>query len=215
MQETSFWELVKNSPEWLLAVVAVLTLLVILYQAIEMRRATEVMRSSTDAVQRQTTILDRSTAATEKSVRLQEVAMRQWVSIERWHGQIITRQGETILEFGFDIVNRTKFPLKLEYITTNANGCASQRNADQLLAPEKEYSVKGATGRLSGEQHLKYSEAKLTIFITGAVTYKDVFEKRRTQLFNTMCFCSTHSEFVFYPYVGTQGSGPEEDNKET
>lgn len=157
------------------------------------------------AVQRQTNMLERSTAATEKSVKLQEVAMRQWVSIENWNGQIVTREGKRLLEFKFDIVNRTKSPLRLEFITTNAHGCATQQRADHVLGPEKEFSVTRVTGPLSEEQ-----QSKLRITIAGAVTYEDVFEERRTQRFNATCSWSTHSGFFFYQYEGTQESGSEQ-----
>jgi len=209
------WYAPFERPDWWLVIAAILTLATIAYQAREMRRATEVMRSSTDVAQRQTAMLERSTAATEKSVRLQEVAMRQWVSIENWQGQIITRQGERSLEFRFDIVNRTNFPLKLEFVMTNAYGCGAQQRADHVLGPEKEFSVRRTTGRLSDIQHLSYCESKLMIDISGAVTYEDVFEIRRTQRFNATCYCSAHSGFFFYQYAGTQESDFGEVKKDT
>ena len=156
---------------------------------------------------RQTVATRIAAQATRKSVELQEVAMRQWVSIENWHGRIVTRQDEKILEFGFDIVNRTKFPLTLEYITTNAHGCAAQQRASRVLAPENEFKVKQQSGRLSDEQYLTYNQAKLTMNIACAITYKDVFEKQRIQYFDAMCFCSSHSGCSFYQHEGDKKTG--------
>ena len=109
---------------------------------------------------RQTKATETAAEATEKSVKLQEVAMRQWVSIENWNGQIVTRQGERILEFTFDIVNRTKSPLKLEFVMTNAFGSSgSTQRADHVLGPEKEFKVKRVSGPLSDKQYLSYCES--------------------------------------------------------
>jgi hypothetical protein len=124
--------------------------------------------------------------------------MRHWHIIENWRGQLITRAGEKILEFSFDIVNRTKFPLRLEFITTNSQGYAMQRKADQVLAPEGGSNEnKGTTGKLSEEQIRKYHGTKLTPLIEGAVVYEDVFEKRRTHRFNAGVL-ALHTPSLFF-----------------
>lgn len=148
----------------------------------------------------------RTLKAIERQLALQEVAMTQWLNIEKWHGQLVTQQDEQKLEFSFDITNTTKFPLTLEYITTNAHGCAMTRRSDQVLAPDGASNVKGITGKLGDDQIRIYNTTKLTLVIEGAVVYENVFKKRQTQRFNAMCFGSAHSEFVFYSYAGAKES---------
>jgi hypothetical protein len=113
---------------------------------------------------------------------------------------------EFLRRASFDITNTTKFPLTLEYITTNAHGCAMTRRSDQVLAPDGASNVKGITGKLGDDQIRIYNTTKLTLVIEGAVVYENVFKKRQTQRFNAMCFGSAHSEFVFYSYAGAKES---------
>ncbi len=176
------WYAVFKQPEGWLIIIGFVTLVVLAYQANEMRRATEAM---------------------ERQTKLQEVAMRQWVSLENWHGQIVLQEGEQILEFGFEIVNPTKFPLKLEYYGTSTGNRATQSRPDHVLGPEKKLEVNSDTGPLSKEQIIRYKESVLSITVKGSIAYEDVFNVKRTQIFNTLCICSIDRQIHFHQFAGT------------
>jgi len=197
------WYAVFGQPEGWLIIIGFVTLGVLAYQANEMRRATEAMQQSTKIVERQADIMERQT-------RLQEIAMRQWVSLENWHGQIVLEQGDGILEFGFEIVNPTKFPLKLEYVTTSTASRASQSRPNHVLGPGKKFEVNSETGTLNKDQIFKYQESFVSITVEGSVVYEDVFEVKRTQIFNTLCICSINSEIIFHQFAE-----PDKDSKQT
>jgi hypothetical protein len=161
--------------------------------------------SQARAAHLQADIMREQIQAMERSLALQEVALRQWISIENWRGQLVSQNGERKLVFSFDIVNPTKFPLTLDCITVNTYGCGSQMKANYVLAPGKKFIDRSwPTGPLSKEQGVSYDEAKLSVIVKCAVTYQDVFDKQRIQYFNVTCFCSAHSEIFFYPYAGSE-----------
>jgi hypothetical protein len=48
----------------------------------------------------------RTLKAIERQLALQEVAMTQWLNIEKWHGQLVTQQDEQKLEFSFEALRK-------------------------------------------------------------------------------------------------------------
>lgn len=142
------------SPEWVAIVVAIVTAIVIGWQAIEMRRATAVMERNTEETRK-------SAEAARKSVDLQEVGMQQWVDLKNWQNvRSANPDGNSTVAIYFDIINPTNWPLTL-VATAFRIGDVEVENTHLIQLPPKEpYTVHISNIPLDDKKYLEGGEGK-------------------------------------------------------
>ncbi len=183
-----------ESPEWVL-VIGIITCFVIGWQSWATSRAAQAAH--------------KSAAATEKSVTLQEIALRQWISVENWRsaGPIIPEGGVLSLHIQFDVVNPTDLPLTLNcvFIMFSAHGVPEQGGKigrKNLIPPKKRQPVVTSV-KITEEQALKWEDEELVFIINGSVEFEDVLEKVRNQPFSGLIGCSKRGRVRFIPPYGS------------
>jgi len=147
--------------------------------------------------------------ATEKSVRLQEVNLRQWVTIENWCsvGVWIPEGGALSLHVQFDVVNPTNLPLTLDsvFIMFACHGGTDQGSKigrKNLVPPGKGHPVVTSI-KITEEQSLKWEDLKeLVFFVNGYIEFEDVLKEVRNQPFNGLIGCSKKGGVRFIPPYG-------------
>lgn len=195
------------TPEWWLVGVGMLTLGAIYYQSRETAHAAKAAADSVGAINRQAGIMERQTAATERaaeaserSITLQEVALRQWVTIENWRSIVwIPEGGDLSLHIQFDVVNPTDLPLTLDYafiLFGSEGGKAGRRN---LIPPKKSHPVI-TTVKITEEQRVKREQGELVFMVNGYIKFVDALEKERTQEFGGLIGCSKTGVRFVPPY---------------
>jgi hypothetical protein len=197
--------------------VAAVTFVAILIQAIETSRATKAMRESTENVKQQTTIIERQTVAIENGVKLQKALNRQWLNLENWRMNAQGNPGdaEITLNFGFEIVNPTQMPLDLRYvrvsIESNKVPLIYLRNT---LAPGKKYSIE-APIIIRGEEIRLYFADQLKLLTYIAVDFVDAFRDKENQIFAKESFFRPTgiSQFLYIPGFPDADRGRHEDEE--
>ena len=134
------------------------------------------------AIWKQTEATARSAKAAEDNIKLQEAAQRQWVNLEKWQAQPVNTS-RILLGIFFDIVNPTKVPLTLHYVTTKtADGNTNRSILERLLTPGNPY-VHGATYEITENQMELFEQNKLVLRIECVVLFADAFGKHWEQTF--------------------------------
>ena len=169
--------------------IGLFTLGAVVYQAVQTKRATVAMAASTD---------------------IQKAALRQWVTIEGLRESVETRFINTTphldLQFSFEIANRTKMPLTLEWYVISINQKKYSSRLNFILAPDQVHGLKALIA-YTGEVQEKYLLGTYEITVTGVITYKDAFKESQKQRFGYLRKCRPiHGETLNY-----QGPLPDED----
>jgi hypothetical protein len=191
------------SPDWWLVIFAGLTGGAIIYQATEMKRATEAMKEST---------------------KLQEIGLRQWVDEENWEIRSTEfvgygRQGRTIsgkpdkvtINITFDIVNSSPRPLTIQKVEANIH-IAGRKDWEsvvsddkRLLAPEQKHPVILPVP-LIGDEIDRYILNELMVSISGQIFYADGLGKSNEQTIGNVATCGV-SGARFMRYTGKTPTG--------
>lgn len=189
-ESTANTEAAKSSPpywyassEWWLVIIAALTGAAIAYQASEMARTTKVM---------------------ERSTALQEVSMRQWISISPVEIKTDSNTDtECTLRVTFDILNPTKMVLNLNWIVMRFGGRKqSSTLAGHALAPDENYPMRTMLA-LRGDDFANYRNYRLALPIVVTVGYTDAFGKQRKQPNGCTALCGPHGVISLSPYMGS------------
>jgi len=144
------------SSEWMLVYIAALTGLAIAYQAREMAKTTEIIGKQADLIKRQADIYDKQReimdgqlgtmrgqlAEMNRQVVLQQTGMSQWVTFQGWRHKVKKNTGgDGVLEFNFDIVNPTNWPMNLVSTILRIRGRELMTNHFVPLLPKEPYTV--------------------------------------------------------------------------
>lgn len=169
--------------DWMLVYATYLTLLILGYQAIQMRKATEAMREATE---------------------LQKVMATQWVDLEKWTAlappwDLI--QENVRVQIGFDIVNRTSMPLTLRFVEVFTTAFRETFSTEDILVPKGRRAVDfGVVVREKGRIDLLFS-GQLIFYVLGTITFKDAFGEWQKQRFGEICKGGVGG-FEFSPFHG-------------
>lgn len=89
--------------------------------------------------------ISRQTDAIERSTRLQEITLKQWVTVEHWRNtsSLAPIQPEKRnLRLGLSICNPTKLPLTLKKLMVSiGNYTTETQTPDYLIAPDKDFET--------------------------------------------------------------------------
>jgi len=160
-----------------------LTLLVLGYQAIQMRKATDAMREATE---------------------LQKVMAAQWVDLEKW--MVISppwdsKRENVRLQIGFEIVNRTSMPLTLRFVEVFTTDFRETFSTEDILLPKGRRAIDfGIVIREKERIDLLFS-GQLVLYVLGMITFKDALGEWQKQRFGEICKGSGGG-FEFSPFVG-------------
>jgi hypothetical protein len=169
----------ENLPNIALAIIGILTLGAIWYQAREMTRATEAMRVGT---------------------RLQEAGMKQWVDVTDWRGGVDIWKPDSepeqpdYLMFDFSIVNPTNYPMILKGVSWKI-GSQEENIAPNCTLPPKGRHPTIASYDLTPDEMVLYGEKGkvLQLEVNGTVDFEDVLRNLQTQPFWVAFHCFLES----------------------
>lgn len=162
---------------------------------------------------RQTAATERAAEATRKSVELQEVALRQWVTIDNWKSLVfLPEDGGLSLHVQFDVTNPTDLPLTLDYAFIMLGDQGGKAGRSNLIPPKKSHPVI-TTVKITEEDRLKREQTELVFIVNGYIKFVDALEKDRSQEFGGVIGCSKTGVRFIPPY----GPGiyiPDENQKQ-
>jgi hypothetical protein len=169
-------------------IVAVLGIGVIVWQSWETKVAAKAAKKSAEA--------------TEKSVRLQEAALRQWVDIKEWRSvPWVPKGGDLSLHLQFNVVNPTDKPLTLRGVFIKIGEQEETIVKNNLIPPQKWHPIVMSLA-ITEQQMVKWAADKISLFVSGFVSYEDVLETMRKQSFSGAIVCSKKDGVIFVPPYG-------------
>jgi hypothetical protein len=163
-----------RNPEWWLFIVTTLTLFAIIYQSREMARATKAMRDAT---------------------QLQEVGLRQWVTLSDW--KCHADEGNVFrLNISYKIINSTKIPLDLDFVSTSMGGGERQdHGAVSWLVPDNPYTA-DITKILTTDERKQFETSSLVVPLECSIFYRDALGKQWEQTFTRILVCRRNYVYV-------------------
>lgn len=136
-----------------------------------------------------------------RSIKLQETAMRQWVTIENWVCAQKASTERVILDLSFDIINRTNMPFTLLTTSAEINGVRTDVPNKSFLVPNDWQRIYVSVV-LKPEQITQYTSNMLILDLTGFIWYKDAFGNAQVQSVGKTCGFSGINGNFFGPYHG-------------
>ncbi len=134
--------------------------------------------------------------------KLQGIALRQWVDIEKWRATPSWKEDGTImLNVQFHVINPTNLPFTLIAVLTEIGDQRNGINRKNLIPPKKGYPVVTPI-KITEEQRLKWEQDKIPFPVSIIARYEDVLEKVRDQPFNGWIMCSQTNGVIFIPPYG-------------
>lgn len=173
-------------PDWWVVIVATITAGVIVWQVIEMRRATDAMKENTDVVR--------------NGIALQQTAMKQWVVLKNWaHDVRMEAPDVWMLTIRCEVCNASNYPMTL--ITTAMQVENRERMAERManhnipLAPTVAHGIETQGIPIDYKAYL--DKGSVTFVVFGAVWYLDCFDKIQTFPFSGTLWCAKNRQTTF------------------
>lgn len=169
-------------PDWWVVIVAAMTAAIIIWQVIEMRRATNAMKENTDVVR--------------NGVALQQTAMKQWVVLLNWaHAVRMESSDEWMLTVRCEISNASNYPMTLITTAMQVGNRERMTNHNIPLAPGVVHGIEMPNIPMNYKAYLE--RGSLTFVLFGAVWYLDCFDKLQTFPFSGALWCAKDRQTTF------------------
>lgn len=145
------------------------------------------LRETLEAIKRQADIMELQVRVMQQSAEMQEIGMRQWVSLTNWNVERV--EGQKALFVHFKIENPTDIPLTLDAALLQLgderhNGL----NVSGPLTPESPREVTTIM-KLTDQKLASFEESSLTIVAQCSILYRDSLNRKWQQIFTCILLC--------------------------
>jgi hypothetical protein len=187
---------------------AIVTLLYIRHQAIEMRRQRVAMTGQRIEMKRQRSVMqgqldqmqgagkqtDKLIEQAEKqakalldAVDLQEANFQQWVDVVDWTAQL---SGDHKFGVGFNLLNSSDWPLKILTTHVRIGHTDSLRRHEISITPKQSCSVSNIEMLITDDWYNQYLVRGATLPVYVKITYLNCLRKTDAQEFTGLIICS-------------------------
>ena len=192
------WAKFVTWPESVGAWAVILTVLAIVWQSVETRRAADAaVQGNVDAraaneitlteVRRQANLMEKQANSMERQIQLQEATMTQWLTVQNWSVSVtqvigpLSKQPK-VLKISFEIVNESTMPLTMTgaFVFHGPSGPSGYITRDDaLLLPRNPYAVTVGLSVVQ-QQAEQYMQGSLGIAFNGRFSHTGIDKKKNS-----------------------------------